>query len=352
LFKFNGETLFARLVDLPCILETQRTFDRRSFIKVTDVSQMIVIERIPQTTSTSGAAAAGGVSADAISHFFSKPLSTDEFIFNSGLTPPLKHCRVRRFRKRLNKRTLESIEREVARLLKEDQKAERVETQFVDPAELDDRLAAGADEAAAAEDEIVNIEGDYDDDDDYGDDEGGGVRGAHKGDGGGGDSDIDSELAAELEDEIAKAFDTDDEDEDEDEEDEEEEDEIEGEGGDELLMSAQLFEEEEEEDEEEYEDAELRVMIDQQKILREEMRDLDQKIAEKGQQRSRATNAIIQKRFDDILRKLESERELKQSQLTELELSIEDQKQEAEELAAEAKNNAAELDQPPPPKGK
>ncbi len=52
-----------------------------------------------------------------------RPLVSNETVSNSGITPPLKYCRLRRFRKRVNRRTVESIEKEVARLLREDAKA-------------------------------------------------------------------------------------------------------------------------------------------------------------------------------------------------------------------------------------
>jgi len=50
----------------------------------------------------------------------------DEFIWPHGLTPPLHHVRKRRFRKRVNRRTIESVEQEVERLLDEDALATEV----------------------------------------------------------------------------------------------------------------------------------------------------------------------------------------------------------------------------------
>ena len=46
-----------------------------------------------------------------------KSFNIDDFIWQHGVTPPLHHVRKRRFRKRVNKRTIESVEQEVERLL-------------------------------------------------------------------------------------------------------------------------------------------------------------------------------------------------------------------------------------------
>ena len=305
--KFEGETLLAKLVDLPCIIESQKTFDRRQFTKVADISQMIVIERPPVPTSDD---------PSPIQSFLSKPASSEEFIVNSGITPPLKYCRLRRFRKRVNRRTLESIEREVTRLLNEDMHAEKVETMFVDPSELDDRLAAAGDDD---NEDIINV-------DDYEDSEGTQTR-QNSDD----ESSVDSEFAAELEDEIARALE-------EGTDEEEEEDEAE-EGGDFDIV----FEQEEEEEEEDNEiPREIRILLDQQKVLREEMRDLEDKIREKHVQKDKAMNTVIQKRFEDIIKKLDSERLLKQTQLEELEIKIEESKEEAAELAVEIEEDQHE----------
>eukprot|EP00158_Paraphelidium_tribonemae_P001568 Partr_v1_DN24551_c1_g1_i3_m19819 putative RNA polymerase II, TATA box binding protein (TBP)-associated factor len=309
LFKFNGEVLFAKLVDLPCIIESQKTFDRRQFHKVADICQMIIVERIPAATPDN---------PDPQQAFFAKTTYSESFVENSGITPPLKHCRIRRFRKRVNKRTLESIEKEVERLLKEDQKAEKVETIFVDPTELEDRLGGDGDE-----DDTANLD-DFDDDDDMtqtrndSDDE----------------SSVDSELAAELEDEIARAM------EEASSEEDEEEEEFDDQDG--AEFEAVLEEIEEEDDEDAEMDLELRGLLDQQKTLREEMRDLETKIGEKSGQKSKAVNAIIQKRFDDIIKKLQSEQDIKRQQLADLESKIEDTRETAEEEFTSNSNKKAD----------
>ena len=56
----------------------------------------------------------------------SKAFNIDDFIWPHGISPPLPHVRKRRVRKRINKRTIESVEQEVERLLEEDANADEV----------------------------------------------------------------------------------------------------------------------------------------------------------------------------------------------------------------------------------
>jgi len=49
-----------------------------------------------------------------------KSFNIDDFIWPHGITPPLHHARKRRFRRRVNRRTIESVEQEVERLLEQD----------------------------------------------------------------------------------------------------------------------------------------------------------------------------------------------------------------------------------------
>ena len=63
-----------------------------------------------------------------------KSFNIDDFIWQHGITPPLHHVRKRRFRKRVNKRTIESVEQEVERLLEEDALADEVKFGVPSPA--------------------------------------------------------------------------------------------------------------------------------------------------------------------------------------------------------------------------
>lgn len=56
-----------------------------------------------------------------------KAFNASEFIWPDGMTPPLRHVRKRRFRKRLNRQAIEIVENEVDRLLAEEKGATNVE---------------------------------------------------------------------------------------------------------------------------------------------------------------------------------------------------------------------------------
>ena len=55
-----------------------------------------------------------------------KSINIDDFIWPHGITPPLHQVRKRRFRRRVNRRTIESVEQEVERLLEQDALADDV----------------------------------------------------------------------------------------------------------------------------------------------------------------------------------------------------------------------------------
>jgi len=55
------------------------------------------------------------------------PLRVDDYIWPHGITPPLRHVRKRRFRKRLSRQTIEVVEEQVEDLLKLDAEAENTQ---------------------------------------------------------------------------------------------------------------------------------------------------------------------------------------------------------------------------------
>lgn len=86
-----GEKLYgAKLVDLPTLVESQKlTGTGGQSIKVADISQMLLVEEEVQDE--------GQVTKE-------RAFNIEDFIYPHGITPPLKHVRKRRFRKRANKR--------------------------------------------------------------------------------------------------------------------------------------------------------------------------------------------------------------------------------------------------------
>ena len=76
----------ARLVDLPTIIESSKTLDRKALYKSADICQMLII-------------------GDPISHeetILAYPSRQTDYIYPHGITPPLRWVRKRRFRKRIS----------------------------------------------------------------------------------------------------------------------------------------------------------------------------------------------------------------------------------------------------------
>ncbi|KAG6851256.1 hypothetical protein H0H93_011692 [Arthromyces matolae] len=216
----------------------------------------------------------------------------DEFIWPHGITPPLHHVRKRRFRKRVNRRTIESVEQEVERLLDEDTLATEVkydilenvnpdlsDSEFIEREEPVDAPTPAISDSGEPQTPGYDMGDEGDDRDDI-DEEEDAVEG-----------DIDEDLAAELD--LAMAG----------------EDEDEGEGDDEEDEESEEDEEDEDEDDE---DAQAR------KLLNEEVRDLEAAVAKKEREVASSANPLIKKRFEDALKKLTADLEMKLAQRDEL----------------------------------
>ncbi|KAI3653046.1 hypothetical protein MP228_002471 [Amoeboaphelidium protococcarum] len=329
-----------KLVDLPCIIEAQRSFDRRQFHKISDICQMIQVEKLDFGRV--------GVSQGSIENYLNQYFAqstqgafqsslNEDYISNSGITPPLKHCRVRRFRKRVNRRTVESIEREVARLLKEDAQSLEVVGSFIDAREVEERLMRDADNE---NDEQTQGDGET---------EGAGGTAEVNEDGEAvvdEDDDEDDQITVSEHPGTNKDGKTEQTSDDDDEEEEEEEDY----GGDGKVANGQLGDgakgdgaasdaqkdgdqmaEGEEVDDaldiENEPDPELRSLLQQNKLLNEEMADLNQKLDQKTAQKQAAGNPIIIKRFDDIIIRLKDEVEKKKQSLAAVQRSIVEKRQ-------------------------
>ncbi|EIN07263.1 hypothetical protein PUNSTDRAFT_104873 [Punctularia strigosozonata HHB-11173 SS5] len=274
-FHIGNSTYSSKLVDLPCIIESQKTLDNKQMFKVADICQMLVVEdKI--------------ANEDALTN--QRNFNVDEFIWPHGITPPLHHVRKRRFRKRANKRTIESVEQEVERLLEADAMANDVQydvlenvnpdlsdSEYIDPdgpggmdAPTPGPMGSDVGDAPTpAADRDADQEGEEDED------------------GVGGDGDIDEELAAELD--LALGDEGDEGDEEDDDEDDDDSD-------------------DDDEDEEDEETNQSR------RLLNEEIRDLEAAVAKKNHEIAHSANPLIRKRFEDALKKLRTELDMKLGQ--------------------------------------
>ncbi|KDQ60996.1 hypothetical protein JAAARDRAFT_31995 [Jaapia argillacea MUCL 33604] len=281
-FHIGNSTYSAKLVDLPCIIESQKTLDNKQMFKVADICQMLVVEdRIE--------------SEDALSN--QRSFNIDEFIWPHGITIPLRWARKRRFRKRVNRRTIESVEEQVERLLEADAAASQVKydvMENVNPDMSDSELADREDPFDAPTPAFGSEAGEAPTpgpDGEAGDgEEGDEGEGDGEGEGEEAEGDIDEELAAELDLALGDEEDEGEDDEDDDDESEEEED-------------------DEDEDEE---------VGQARKLLNEEIRDLEAAVGKKESEVASSANPLIRRRFEDALKKLRADLEMKMAQREEM----------------------------------
>lgn len=110
----KGRMYVAVLVDLPCIVETMKSWDKKGWWKVADIHQMlIVIGRCSNDDEAKNMPIPRGA------------INPTNMQYAHGLTPPMHWVRKRRFRKRLSYKDTANAEEEVQKLLEDDEKAER-----------------------------------------------------------------------------------------------------------------------------------------------------------------------------------------------------------------------------------
>ncbi|RGB27400.1 TAFII55 protein conserved region-domain-containing protein [Rhizophagus diaphanus] len=155
IFTFENQKYRAKLVDLPCIIEAQKTFNKIQYYKVADICQMLVVESQIQDD-------------EQLFTENSKSSNVDEFEWPDGLTtPPLKNVRKRRFRKRISAKKIEDIEKEVEKLLHEDSLAEEVKLVWEDAIDSETATPAAYIGSKAHEEEeqeeVEEVQGEEDD---------------------------------------------------------------------------------------------------------------------------------------------------------------------------------------------
>lgn len=109
----------AVLVDLPCVIEAMKSWNKKEWYKSSDICQMLFVlgqvqsDEEAKTYDLKHAMTAGGPIGRG-------ELDEKTWAWAHGLTPPMRWVRKRRFRKRISTKLVEEDEREVERLLKDD----------------------------------------------------------------------------------------------------------------------------------------------------------------------------------------------------------------------------------------
>jgi transcription initiation factor TFIID subunit 7 len=137
----RGRHYAASMLDLPCIVEGMKSWDKRGWYKSADICQIFLVHARVKDEE------------EAKKVPLPREVDQENWLYPHGLTAPMHWVRKRRFRKRTNVRTIEAVEEEVERLLRMDAEAEESWTQIID---LD---AVQREESEAAEEQ----EGEYGD---------------------------------------------------------------------------------------------------------------------------------------------------------------------------------------------
>lgn len=205
-----------------------------------------------------------------------RAFNANEFVWPHGMTPPLRHVRKRRFRKRLNRQAIETVENEVARLLAEEKNCSRVEERVIEDAaeDLSDSEYIAQVFPPATPDENASDAGDVKEEND------------------------DEIFAAAIADALREAS--------EEEEEEEEEEEAseggsDGEGSGSGSGSGSDSGEDEDDDDEEYSGA--------KKLVDDEIRQLETAIAKKNEDIAKVTNVALKTRFINAVAKMTADLE-------------------------------------------
>ncbi|XP_051877989.1 transcription initiation factor TFIID subunit 7 isoform X1 [Pristis pectinata] len=126
--RVDKQPLASRLVDMPCVIESLKTIDKKTFYKTADICQMLVCttdgELYPPQEEP--------VPVDPKNKKKDKD-KEKKFLWNHSITCPLKNVRKRRFRKTAKKKYIESpdVEKEVKRLLSTDAEAVSVRWEVI-----------------------------------------------------------------------------------------------------------------------------------------------------------------------------------------------------------------------------
>ncbi|KAG9237254.1 TAFII55 protein conserved region-domain-containing protein [Amylocarpus encephaloides] len=181
----RGNPYAACLVDLPCIIEGMKSWDKRGWWKSADICQMLWV--FARVTSED----------EAKTIPLPQEVDKDTYQYPHGITPPMHFARKRRFRKRISRTAIEAVEDAVEKLLAADAEAQSVRFEMIDPdAGRDSQVYSpgnsnpyGEEEGVYSDDQDEDAEGEID--------EGGYFDGNHNG--AENNDDDDADLAADLE---------------------------------------------------------------------------------------------------------------------------------------------------------
>jgi len=124
MMRIGREEFIGTFVDLPCLIESHKTYDNVNYFKSQDISQMMLVH-------------------DPSEEDFPVVNYDSEYKFASGITPPTRNIRKRKFRRPTDrtKQEIESVEQEIMKLMRGGTVGEDESIEIVDN-NLDDELVS------------------------------------------------------------------------------------------------------------------------------------------------------------------------------------------------------------------
>ncbi|CAL0304375.1 unnamed protein product [Lupinus luteus] len=125
-FLIGNERFPASLLDLPCVVESFKTYDDSSLIKTADIAQMIMVRE------------SGDPAPDVIE-------------YRHGLTPPMRDARKRRFRREpdLNPELVSRVEKDLLKIMARGN-VDNLDVEVADQEEGDENVRGAAEKPAPA----------------------------------------------------------------------------------------------------------------------------------------------------------------------------------------------------------
>ena len=312
--SIHGQLFAAKLMDLPTIIEAQKTFDRKNIYKTSDICQMLLVtEPIEHEDDVLTLPSVNDVMLHNNKNYLqSSSSSTVRAVWPHGIAPPLYNVRKRRFRKRISNKVIESVESKVDELFRLDEEANETQYELLNPRDLYSThlthpsiVSTPTDADAPIPFNLLaeNAETPAEEGED------------------GLFEELDEE-AANLEMELEKAWENNNEEEEDEEDDDEDE------------------EDEEDEEEERRMDEDELEAIHHNRLLREEIAELESTITTKEYDAQSTVNQILRGRLLDVINKLKQELEMKKRQLKEERAEANDGADDEAEGPGEKKNEA------------
>lgn len=147
----QGRMYAACMVDLPCVVESMKSWSKKDWVKTADICQMLLV--------------LGRVHSEEEAKKFPLPpeVNPSSLQYAHGLTPPMHHVRKRRFRPRVSYHRIEQVEAEVNALLEADRRSlnygGRAEFQVIDADKVDSSEESSDEDAEGEDDEMVDASG-------------------------------------------------------------------------------------------------------------------------------------------------------------------------------------------------